>query len=315
MSAAVYGINDAGEAVGVAGSGTAVCQYGCAVIWHDGTPTRLVVEAAFGSQAIAINNAGQVIGNAYTTNALHPTAVVWNSGTPTLLPGPNPQYTYTIATSINDAGQVVGEAYPQDTSLQEAIEWNGSTPTVLDTKPGCNEGSYATGINSRGTVVGENICRHPQFPDAIDEATVWNGTTPALIGLGKAYAINNTGLVVGVSKQGPTAWVNGVYTLLAGGNSTAIAVNNHGIIVGTSPASRDYHAVLWSSVSAAPQDLNDLIGAAAAKEYVLTAANGINDNCTIVANGFSVKHTANTIAFLLKPIDPASCAKGLVAGK
>src|SRR5665213_706671 len=112
VSSYVAGINEAGEAAGNAGAGTAVCpEFGCAVIWHDLTPTVLAVEATSGSEASAMNNAGQVVGNAYATTGVT-TAVVWNNGTPTPLPGPTPQYTNTLATAISDAGQVVGEAYP-----------------------------------------------------------------------------------------------------------------------------------------------------------------------------------------------------------
>jgi hypothetical protein len=59
--------------------------------------------------------------------------------------------------------------------------------------------------------------------------------------------------------------------------------------------------------------LNNLISASAAKEYLLTEATGINNNCTIVANGYS--KTGAYEAFLLKLIDPSRCAKGLVVQK
>jgi probable HAF family extracellular repeat protein len=310
--AGVSAINNAGEAVGSAGSGTSACPYGCAVIWHDNTATLLEVSPEVrSSSALGINNAGQVVGNVDTTNGVS-MAVVWNNGTPTMLPSPVPQYTYTYASAINDAGQVVGAAYPPAVTGQEAIEWNGLTPTVLDTEPGCTEGSYATAINSQGTIVGVNLC--PANPSA-GEATIWHGTTGTLLSVGKPSAINDAGLIVGEGIYGATAWVNGVVKHLATG-SVATAVNKRGIIVGKMPGKRyAYHAALWGSVTAAPQDLNDLISAAASKDYILTEATGINENCTIVANGFLIKNSGATVAFLLKPIDPARCAKGLVAPK
>ena len=48
------GINEAGDVVGGAGEGSSVCPYDCAVIWHDGTPTLLVVEGANRSGAVAM---------------------------------------------------------------------------------------------------------------------------------------------------------------------------------------------------------------------------------------------------------------------
>jgi hypothetical protein len=51
--------------------------------------------------------------------------------------------------------------------------------------------------------------------------------------------------------------------------------------------------------------------AAAAKEYVLTAATGINDSCSIVANGYAKKTGATvSVGFLLTPTDSSGCANG-----
>jgi len=274
------------------------------VIWHEGVPTLLAANAAFGSEAVAINNAGQVAGNIFTVNAVDPTAVVWNNGVPTLLPSPSAQYTMTHANSLNAAGQVVGEAIPAGIAGQEAVVWNGTTPTVPDTKAGCSAGSYATGINSHGTIVGVTEC------PSDDETTVWRGTTATLLGAGNPNAVNDSGLIVGVGLYGATVWVDGVIKHLVGARSAATAVNDLGIIVGKVPGNRlSYHAAVWSSLSAAPQDLNTMIGTAAGK-YVLTAATGINGSCTIVANGFLITDTVNIVAFLLKPLDQSKCVKG-----
>jgi uncharacterized membrane protein len=325
----VSGINNAGEAVGSAGEGTSACPYDCAIIWHDGRPTVLEVEAEFGSQAIAINTAGQVVGEAYTAEILSPTAVVWNHGTPTFLPGPNPQFPQTYVNSINDAGKVVGEASEVNVNIPEteAIEWSGLTPTVLGTSPACTDGTEVgvpTAINRDGIIVGYTGGGH-----LCDEAvaTVWRGTTAVLLGIGEPSAINNAGLIVGqsVATPGATAWVDGVSTPLPGTSdlleSMATAVNNLGIIVGTIQGSDGgppwippYHAVLWSSVSATPQDLNDLISTEDAAEYLLIEATGINDGCTIVVNGYTRRNYAQA-AFLLKPTDPSSCVNGVLAPK
>jgi uncharacterized membrane protein len=333
-AAYVYGVNDADEAVGLVGLGTSVCPDYCAAIWHDGTPTVLKTQANMGSGAFSINNAGQVAGFTYPNFSDLYTAVVWNSGTPTLLPAPAPQYEYSLAYAINDAGQVAGYVFGSAGVPYEAAVWNGLTPMVLGVIPGCTTG-LAYGINGNGLIVGYLGCGK----DGVAEAAVWNGTTATLLPIpikptegglgGKAFAVNDSGLIVGSSTNaatgaiGPdnaTAWANGSATNLGPfptkeGASSATAVNKQGIIVGKSTWILDQlttHAALWSPIGAAPQDLNSLISTAAAAELTLAEATGINNSCTIVANGYNNKTHANE-AFLLKLIDPSSCAKGLVA--
>jgi len=337
VAAYVTGVNDADEAVGASGDGTSACPYECAVIWHDGTPTLLATPADFASGATAINNAGQVVGGMYPIPGGKNTAVVWNNGKPTLLPAPAPQFTNSFAYAINDAGQVAGYVFDSISAPYfEATVWNGLTPMVLDGVPGCTYSSFASGINGNGLIVGYLGCGKDGDP----EPAVWHGTTATLLPIpikptiggpgGRAFAVNDLGLVVGASNNAggnntptninATAWANGVVTDLGPfptkeGSSSALAVNKQGIIVGKSAwvvQELIAHAALWSPIGAAPQDLNDLIGTAAA-EVTLTEATGINNHCTIVANGHS--QTGGYEAFLLKLIDPANCVKGLVAPK
>ncbi len=195
--------------------------------------------------------------------------------------------------------------------------WNGSTPTVLDFPAGFIAGD-ANAVNSNGLVVGSIYLR-----DLEPEPVVWHGTTPTLLPVtkptqggapaGKALAVSNLSLVVGnatvaTGYDHAAAWRNGVVTdlgtLSIGTRSSAVAVNTRGIIVGESTLADgpDSHAVLWSSSGAEPQDLNSLISAAQAAQYVLAAATGINNSCTIVANGYNRK-TKVQEAFLLTLID------------
>jgi probable HAF family extracellular repeat protein len=319
----VAAINNAGEAVGSVGGGSSVCPAGCLVVWIDGTPTPLgSVPGATGADAYGINNAGQVVGTELMAG--NQLAVIWNNGTPTLLPSPAPQYTQTFATSINDAGQVVGQAADQAGSSNEvlvATEWNGLTPTVLGLLAQCTDPD-AFGINNNGLVVGAIYCADQAV------AVVWHGTTATLLpGLkpgagihGVAHAVNNLGVVVGVAATSSgtvaaAAWANGAVTnlgTLTGYRSSAAAINSRGIIVGES-ATVDYsvpHAVIWSRIGAAPEDLNSLISNTAAAEIVLTGATGINESCAIVANGYNVSTRAAT-AYLLTMIDASNCVNGL----
>jgi len=323
-SANVNGINNAGDAVGQV-TGTSVCPGHCAVIWREGAPTLLgTVAAASGSNSIGVNNTDQVAGLAYT-NGEPDLAVVWNNGTPTLLPAPSPQYNQTFAFSINNAGQVAGSAYEPQNVGEIPIVWNGSTPTVLGIVSGYKTGG-ASGINNNGLIVGSVCCAGGQ-----PEAVVWRGTAPTLLprlqingGVaagGEAVAVNDLGLIVGHasttgSLEYAVAWENGVATNLgwlgAGWRAVPAGVNSQGIIVGESATEGPGldHAALWSRIGAAPQDLNTLISAAQAEEFQLLGATGINDSCTIAANGRTRK-TGAYVALLLTLIDPANCVNGL----
>jgi probable HAF family extracellular repeat protein len=194
---------------------------------------------------------------------------------------------------------------------------------VLGLVPGYKT-SYANGVNGSGLVVGTICCAKAAEPEAV----VWHGTTPTLLATvqsspypaGKALAANNLGLVAGtatnaVGSTHAAAWANGVVTdlgALAGYLSSATAVNDRGVIVGESATVDDgeFHAALWSSVGAAPQDLNKLISAARQAEFLLSGAVGINNSCTIVANGYNRK-TGNDEAFLLTLIDSSNCVNGM----
>jgi probable HAF family extracellular repeat protein len=257
-------------------------------------------------------------------------AVIWNFGEqPTLLPSPGPQYVQSFARAVNDAGQVVGGAAELGDEGGIAVEWNGLTPTVLSPPPGYTGGSQAVSINTNGLVVGTSYSGKSGNPEAV----VWRGTTATLLpklqptqggsvpAASKALAVNDEGLVVGTAEtsSGGTvavAWKNGEVTNLgalgSGGLSAAAAVNDLGVIVGFSATVGNgaNRAVLWSGIGTEPQDLNTLISASDAAEFILTSATGINASCDIVANGYN-KTNGIPAAFVLTPIEQSSCYTGL----
>ncbi len=320
----VYGINNVGQAVGVAGG--SVCPSGCAVVWRDGAATVLgAVNGVFGYESLGINNLSQVVGTAEMSDSPHTfQAIIWNNGTPTVLPSPGSQYVSAFAVSINDAGLVVGSAEEAGGTNIVPVAWNGSIPTVLGFAPGYTSAN-ANGVNGSGLVVGTMCCAKAQEPEAV----VWHGTTPTLLATaqsspypaGKALAANNLGLVVGTATNSvggthAAAWANGAVTdlgtLATGYFSSATAVNDRGVIVGESATldNGEIHAALWGRVGAAPQDLNKLISAVRAAEFLLSGATGINNNCSIVVNGYNRK-TGVAEAFLLTLIDSSNCVNGL----
>jgi probable HAF family extracellular repeat protein len=235
-----------------------------------------------GSAANAINNSGQVVGYAFTTDnvALHATLF---SGTGsdnidlgTL--GANPNLT-SEAYGINDSGQIIGNAANQAT----LFSGTGSGNVDLD------DGTFGEGraINSDGQMVGE----------AEGSAVIFSGTgsgnTP-LGGLGGfsagiAYANNSSGQIVGLgSVPGRDAAVlfsgtgsNGLdLGTLGGFTSYAYGINDAGQIVGGAQITGQnsaFHATLFSGTGSNNIDLGTLGGT---NSY----AYAINNSGLIVGN-------------------------------
>jgi probable HAF family extracellular repeat protein len=177
-----YGINDAGTVVGTTYDANGQAH---ATIWSATGTTEL----AAGTYAMAINDAGEVVGgngNAFT---------VVNGQVQSLaaVPGIN----WSAAYGVNNGGTVVGDGQLSNGNFRGII-WNanGGT-TVLGTFGG--NSSQATGVNNSGEVVG-----FASLADGYQNAFAEiNG---ALIDLGTlgggssyAYGVNDSGEIVGYS--------------------------------------------------------------------------------------------------------------------
>lgn len=203
------------------------------------------------SMANAINDRGQVVGVSDRS------AVVWNGTTPTLLSGlfgGDQQGSY--ATGINDAGQIVGV-----NSWDAAAAWNGLSQTPLDRLLGA--GSNAWGINNAGTVVG--------MSDP-GQAVEWSNYAPTILssGAGKAYAINNAGVITGCicspDQNDSTAvvWHGTAFTVLGGqwaltNGSAGLAINDRGQVAGYGVVRGQMLPVIWNGTT--PTILPTLNGA------------------------------------------------------
>jgi probable HAF family extracellular repeat protein len=212
------------------------------------------VDGKMSSQANAINDAGQVVGNSwgYTYGTI---ATVWNGTTPTALAPsfspPSAINANSFTSAINNSGQVVGSA--TNNSPSHAVMWDGTAVSIL------GQGS-ASGINNSGQVVGTT---------ANFEAVVWNGTaTPTILGslAGSSTwgaGINNRGQVVG-SSYATAAHINPPLHAviwngttptdlgtLGGTNSAANAINNSGQVAGYSQTAMNTStdAVIWNGTT------------------------------------------------------------------
>jgi probable HAF family extracellular repeat protein len=276
-----------------------------------------------GSMSVAnsINNSGQIVGVATSSNSIPWHAMLWDNGvaiqldigeshayginnsgqivgvgsnrnatlwhngsvTDLGLPGGGSSKAY----GISESGQVVGTAY-------NAIIWNNGVATRLASLDSTNMVSEAFDINSSGQIVGIS------FTQEGNHAALWsNGSITDLGTLGNGYvsqasSINDSGQIVGWSASEAagmiraTLWSNGgvadLGALHSGGVSNANSINNLGQIVGWSSIDTNYlqiAATLWSNGNII--DLNTLLSASdVAAGWKLISANSINDNGSIV---------------------------------
>ncbi|SFH34435.1 probable extracellular repeat, HAF family [Nitrosospira sp. Nsp14] len=212
------------------------------------------------------------------------------------------------ANAINNAGQVVGTV-ERITGSSHAYLWKGATTRtdlgMLGGNPSC-----AVAIDNTGQVAGWSETTGPAAP----HATLWNGTTRTDLGpLGgidsRAFAINDAGQVAGwASTTGGAhhaALWNGTRATdlgtLGGSRSEALAINSAGQVAGwASTTGGAQHAILWKGTTAT--DLNGFLDASIVNAgWMLSVANGINDNGWIVGNAHNSKSGLDH-AFLLAPI-------------
>lgn len=260
----VKALDDAGDVVGYA----PLSPGQSAVEWKGGAVSALpTFTGAVGtpySDALGINNSGQIVGYSLTAAGVAD-PVLWQNGTITdlgTLPGalvPPAAYGVRsgVARAIDDSGQIVGESL-NSAGLLHAVEWIGGKIVDL------------------GAV------------DAQSQS--------------QAVAINKAGQIVGVGFTGagpvqPLLWQNGQLIqlgLLAGDNEAyTTSINTAGVIAGyadnTSNVSGTVHAVIWENGTVI--DLNSLLPANSG--WVLGEANGINDQGQITGWGtYNGQHQA-----------------------
>lgn len=220
------------------------------------------LSGGYRSDAVAINNLGQVVGTSELycdacTPSTSTRATFWGGGTATQVPLPGGENTY--ATDINDSGYVVGWTSTTYTVHNDAFLWNSGTAGAATYLNTIYYDNSASSINNLGQVAGGG-----SNPNSSGSAVVWNGPAGTIY-LGNssdAKDINDLGQLAGNMNGQPTLWNGTTATTLGtldGGYGVTEAINNSGQVAGWSLTNAGfYHATLWNS--ATPLDLGSLGG-------------------------------------------------------
>lgn len=287
-----YAINRNRQVVGVTGAlGPTGEQETHGFLWSNGVMRDLgnlgpvPISGRAYSQALGINDAGKIVGQANRSDgATH--AFLWANGVMRDLGTLGGQQ--SSAGAINAVGQVVGwstlKEAPGGVPVTHAFLWQNGTMKDLGTLGG--DYSRAFGINSLGEVVGES-----KTADGRTHAFRWaagkmNDLGPQG-GRSQALAINRGGRVVGASVRGPraTVWVNGLprYWGPVGEISAALGINTAGLVVGTTQLNGVSRALLWTK--GVMSDLPAAGGGPARGQ-----AYGINAGGDVVGTDFTTGH-------------------------
>ena len=148
-----FGINNRGQAVGYSGTCTAA-NY--AVVWENGTATKLRDLGDPGGIAYAINSHNQVVGQAVNSDGI-PLAALWQDNTVTSLGPLLPGDVASFATSINNRGQVVGSSFDSRANWSHGLLWQNGMMIDLNTVFPASSNLYvvsASNINESGQIAG-----------------------------------------------------------------------------------------------------------------------------------------------------------------
>jgi probable HAF family extracellular repeat protein len=310
-----YGINNHGDIVGT----VQFDSYSSGFLYSNGSVTTLATLGGGSSGVGGINDLGQIVGTAETSDTYY-RAVLYNGSAPVDLGTLGGAESYNSA--INIHAQIVGTSYLADGLTQHAFLYDHGTMTDLGDLGFGN--STANDINDSGQIVGDataavvDLDSFSGFKLAIPHAVLYQngvisdlgtlgGNTGLLGNSSRAYAINNAGQIVG-SAAAPDGWTHAFLYQngsmmdigISGHQSTAYDINSSGDVVGTTDAPDGFfNAFLYHDGQTFY--LNDLIDPAAG--WHVTEAYGINDAGQIVGYGDSPLGPSGVVhAFLLTPV-------------
>jgi probable HAF family extracellular repeat protein len=281
-----------------------------ATLWRQGKAINLGSFGGDFSEALGINDQGQIVGYSYLSRRPNPDsspytkfAFLWQNGKMTRLRGLADDEAGSTATSIDNHGRVVGELARGKRAGGRAFLWQAGKVRFLP--PG-----LPNDINAKGDLVG-------RASDYEGNALLWRNGRSIPLPMpkgdgwirGRANAINESGVIVGAAEKKTNfpqtvlqalLWKNQTVTVLSAQRGSAADINNRGAVVGYAekPGSRyESYAFLYSKGHMI--DLNTCLPPNSG--WVLIAATAINDKGQIAGNGL---YQGNRRAFLLTPSQP-----------
>lgn len=152
LEGSVHGLNNSGAACGQSiGAG-----HISAVLWSGGVALDLGHLGVPTSAAIALNDAGVVVGNSYPAGNLYTHAFRWDPATGVMSDLGTVGGPYSAASSVDAAGNVYGVAN-NVAAMQYAVKWpaRGGAAVRLDSFGKLDFSSIARGCSPSGLVVGD----------------------------------------------------------------------------------------------------------------------------------------------------------------
>ncbi len=286
-----YALNNAGQVVGYVHDD----RYTYAALWVNGAVTALnVLDERIVYGAGDINNAGQVLGSAFTVGAgNNQLPLAW---TVDKVPG------LSLVNYALSPNQTINKVNDQGLLLIPGAQVLAPNGQLLRTLRGANgRQPNPQSINVQGLVVGGL-----QSTGVDSHAASWADVDPTDLGtLGgtysTAFAVSADGKVVGESQIKydigihAALWQGGVAIdlgTLGGANGRAEAVNTEGVVVGqTQTASGEWRAAVWYGTKAV--DINTFVDPT--QTGLLTRAFAVNEKGQILAS------TDVGLSYLLTP--------------
>lgn len=193
---AAYAVNSLGHAVGFRFA-AALAPFQ-ATLWQDGALVDLGTLGGDTSTAFGINDSDQIVGSS-KIDAHYTHAFIYQDGSMQDLGAPGDATAVSVARAIAANGAIAGSGQPSSSSPSHALLWQDGNVTDLGTLPG-RTSSYAYGVNNVGQVVGLSrrtdnhafVWQNGQMTDLNDVTDL-----PAGVVLSVAYAINDSGMIVG----------------------------------------------------------------------------------------------------------------------